>query len=60
MTSSVPKRRLAARLARNLVASVAISAIFGFKAAEPHARRAAASPSFAGAPYSDLYLIEQP
>lgn len=35
MTLTAANRRLAGRLIRNLVAAVAVTAIFGFKAAEP-------------------------
>lgn len=40
MTMTVQNRHIAARLVRNLVVTLAVTAIFGFKAAEINARRA--------------------
>lgn len=39
MSMSVPNRRIAGRLVRNLVVTLAVTAIFGFKTAELAAHR---------------------
>jgi hypothetical protein len=62
MTNDIAIRRIASRAAANLVAVIAISAIFGLKAYIDSQARAAAPMKLAHADAAtyDPYLIEQP